>query len=173
MGNESRTTGLNDRMLSELNSQINAELYSAYLYLSMCAWFEDQNLSGFATWMKAQATEEVTHAMKLFDYCADRGGRVVLDAIEKPQVEWGSPLEVFEAVYAHERHVTSLINGLVDTAIETGDHATRTMLDWFVSEQVEEEASADAVLQHLVMLEDAPAGLLYMLDREMGQRGQE
>jgi len=124
-----------------LNKQINAELYSAYLYLSMVAYFESVNLPGFANWMKVQTQEELMHAMKIYDFVNERGGRVVLKAIEAPPTEWDSPLDAFEATYKHEQKVTGLINNLVNLAIEEKDHATSSFLQWFVNEQVEEESS--------------------------------
>ena len=156
-------------MLDELNRQVNAELYSSYLYLSMAAYFESINLKGFANWMKIQAQEEVTHAMKFFDYINERGGRVTLDAIKKPPAEWKSPLDVFENTYKHEVNVTKMINSLVDLAIKEKDHATYNMLQWFVAEQVEEEASADAIRQQLKFIGKDGRGLL-MLDRELSRR---
>lgn len=152
-----------------LNDQINAELYSAYLYLSMVAYFESVNLSGFAAWMRAQTQEEVVHAMKIYDYVNERGGRVVLESIAEPPAKWESPLAAFEAAYKHEQLVTGRINDLVDLAIKEKDHAANTFLQWFVNEQVEEETSADAVVQQLKMAEGAP-GALFMIDRELGQR---
>ena len=157
------------KMEKALNDQINAELYSAYLYLSMVAYFESENLPGFATWMRAQTQEEVMHAMKMYDYVNERGGRVILKAIDEPPAKWNSPLAAFEAAYKHEQLVTGRINDLVDLAIEEKDHAANTFLQWFVNEQVEEETSADAVVQQLKMAEGAP-GALFMIDREMGQR---
>lgn len=152
-----------------LNDQINAEFYSAYLYLSMQAYFESANLAGCATWMKAQTQEEVMHAMKMYDFVNERSGRVLLKPIDGPPTDWESPLAVFEAVLEHERKVTGLINDLVDLAINEKDHATNTFLQWFVNEQVEEESSAEAAVQQLRMMKDAPGGL-FMLDRELGQR---
>ncbi|MGD8501735.1 MAG: ferritin, partial [Phycisphaerales bacterium] len=157
------------KMEKALNGQVNAELYSAYLYLSMESYFKSLNLNGFANWMRVQTQEEVTHAMKIYDFINERGGRVILEAIEGPATKWDSPLALFEAVYAHEQKVTSLINDLVDLAIEEKDHATNTFLQWFVNEQVEEESSADAIVQQLKMMENAPGGM-FMLDRELGQR---
>ncbi len=152
-----------------LNKQVNAELFSAYLYLSMEAFFRSKNLNGFANWMKVQTQEEMTHVMKIYDFIDERGGRITLKAIEGPQTEWDSPLAVFEAVYEHEQKVTGLINDLVDLSIKEKDHATNSFLQWFVSEQVEEEASADAAIQQLKMVESAPGGM-FMFDRELGQR---
>jgi ferritin len=160
---------ISKKMEEALNEQVNAELYSAYLYLSMESYFKSLNLNGFANWMRVQTQEEVAHAMKIYDFINERGGRVTLKAIEGPQTEWDSPLAVFEAVYVHEQKVTGLINDLVDLAIKEKDHATNTFLQWFVNEQVEEEYSADEVVQQLKMMENAPGGM-FMLDRELGQR---
>lgn len=157
------------KMEEALNDQINAELYSAYLYLSMVAYFESVNLPGFAAWMRAQTQEEVMHAMKIYDYVNQRGGRVILKAIAEPPKEWKSPLDAFEAAYKHEQLVTGHINDLVDLAIKGKDHAANTFLQWFVSEQVEEETSADSVVQRLKMVENAP-GAMFMIDRDLGQR---
>lgn len=156
-------------MEGELNKQINAEIWSAYLYLSMSAWFEDKNLAGFANWMKVQYQEETTHAMKIFDYVNERGGRVLLQPIAAVDTKWEDETDVFETTLKHEQKVTSLINNLVNIAIEEKDHATNNMLQWFVEEQVEEEASADEILQQLKMLKGNPHGIL-MLDRELKQR---
>jgi ferritin len=160
---------LSKKMEKALNDQINAELYSAYLYLSMASYFESANLKGFANWMRVQNQEEVSHGMKLFDYVLEKGGKAVLQPIEGPQKTWKSPLAVFEAAYAHEQKVTSLINNLVDIAIKEKDHATNITLQWFVTEQVEEEASADDIVQKLKLMANAPGGM-FMLDRELAQR---
>jgi ferritin len=156
-------------MEEALNGQINAELYSAYLYLSMESYFRSLNLSGFANWMRVQVQEELMHAIKIYDFVNECGGRVTLKAIEGPPTKWESPLAVFEAVYAHEQKVTGLINELVDLAIKEKDHATNTFLQWFVNEQVEEEDSADQVVQKLKMIKNDPGGL-FLVDRELGQR---
>jgi len=160
---------ISKKMEKALNEQVNAELYSAYLYLSMEAYFKSLNLNGFANWMRVQTQEEVAHAMKIYGFIDERGGRITLKAIDGPQTKWDSPLAVFKDVYKHEQKVTSLINNLVNLAIEEKDHATNTFLQWFVNEQVEEEASADQVVQQLKMMEKAPGGM-FMLDRELGQR---
>jgi ferritin len=152
-----------------LNEQINAELYSAYLYLSMEAYFESLNLSGFANWMMVQTQEELTHVMKIYRFVNERSGKVLLKAIAQPPTEWESPLAVFEAAYKHEQKVTGLINDLVNLAIEEKDHATNSFLQWFVNEQVEEESSADEVVQKLKMIKNAPEGQ-FLIDRELGQR---
>ena len=160
---------LNQRMEDALNEQHNAELYSGYLYLAMSAWFQSVNLSGFAAWMRVQAQEELVHAMKFYDYINERGGRVTLKTIDGPPSEWDSPLAAFEGAYAHEQKVTGMINGLVDLAREEHDHATEIFLQWFVSEQVEEEDSANEVVQKIKLMGEASGGL-FMLDRELGQR---
>jgi ferritin len=160
---------ISKKMEEALNEQVNAEMYSAYMYLSMEAYFKSQNLNGFANWMRALAQEEMMHAIKIYNFINERGGKVTLKAIDGPPTQWRSPLAVFEAVYAHEQKVTGLINELVDLAIKEKDHATNTFLQWFVNEQVEEEASADEVVQQLKMMKDAPGGM-FMLNRELGQR---
>ena len=160
---------ISKKMEKALNEQVNAELYSAYLYLSMEAYFKSLNLNGFANWMMVQIQEEVSHAMKIYGFIDERGGRIALKEIEGPITEWDSPLAVFEAVYEHEQKVTGMINNLVNLAIEEKDHATNSFLQWFVNEQVEEEASADQLVQQLKMMEKAPGGM-FMLDRELGQR---
>ncbi len=152
-----------------LNQQINAELYSSYLYLSMEAYFASVNLSGFANWMRVQTQEELAHTMKIYDFINERGGKVTLKAIAQPQTEWKSPLAIFEAVYAHEQKVTGLINELVNLAIEEKDHATNSFLQWFVDEQVEEENNTGSVLGQLKLAKDSPQAL-FMLDKEMAAR---
>jgi ferritin len=160
---------LSDRMQKALNGQVNAELYSSYLYLSMNAYFKSVNLDGFANWMYAQAQEEIMHAMKFYDFINQRGGRTLLAAIEAPPDRWDSPLAVFEDTLKHEQKVTGLINGLVDIAIEERDHATQIFLQWFVTEQIEEEESVGNVLEQLKLLGDAKQGL-FMMDRELSTR---
>ena len=157
-------------MQQALNSQINAEMYSSYLYLSMSAFFEDLNLSGCARWMRLQAQEELMHAMKIHDYVLERGGRIKLGPIDQPQQIWDSPRAVFESVLDHEQKVTGMINDLVDLAIQEKDHASNIFLQWFVTEQVEEEASADGVLQKLKLAGDGHG--LFLIDQELGQRTQ-
>ena len=152
-----------------LNEQVNAELYSAYLYLSMEAYFESVSLAGFANWMRIQTQEELMHAMKIYDFVIERDGKVLLKAIEQPQSAWESPLATFEAVYKHEQKVTGLINDLVNLAIEERDHATNTFLQWFVSEQVEEEKNACDIVGKLKLIEDSPQAL-FMMDDQMAQR---
>ncbi len=160
---------LNKTIEKALNDQINAEMYSAYLYLAMSAYFQAESLSGFANWMRVQAQEELSHAMKFYDFVNERGGRVTLKPIAQPPESWGSSLGVFEAVYEHEQKVTGLINDLVNLAVDERDHATHIFLQWFVSEQVEEEDSANEVVQKIRLMGEA-AGGLFMLDRELGQR---
>ena len=160
---------INKKMLDAFNEQINAELYSAYLYLSMAAHFKAANLPGFANWMTVQVQEETMHAMKFYNYVLSRGGKVKLTAIDAPPTSWKSPLEVFEATYEHEQKVTGLINNLVNLAIAEKDHAANMFLQWFVNEQVEEEANADALVQQLRMAKDAPGAML-MIDRELAAR---
>ena len=158
-----------NKMHDALNKQVNAELFSAYLYLSMSAYFESINLTGCATWMRVQAQEEMTHAMKLYDYIHETNGKVTLTAIDAPQSEWSSPLEVFEHVYKHEQKVTGLINDLMNLAVAEKDYATSNFLQWFIAEQVEEESSANAIVHKIKLLGDA-RGALFMLDRELGAR---
>jgi ferritin len=160
---------ISEKMVKALNDQINAELYSAYLYLAMKAYFESQNLGGFANWMNVQTQEEIVHAMKFYDFVNSRNGRVELGAIEKPPGDWASPMEVFEAVYKHEQLVTDRINKLVELAQGLKDHATESFLKWFVDEQVEEEANDVAVIQKLKLMQNAPGGM-FMLDNELAQR---
>ncbi len=157
------------KMEKALNDQVNAELYSSYLYLSMAAHFKNIGLNGFARWMECQALEELTHAMKFYGFLGERGAEAVMQPIEGPPVTWKSPFAVFEEVHKHEVKVTGLIHNLVDLAIKEKDHATNNFLQWFVSEQVEEEASATEVLQKLKLIEGAQGGL-FMLDQELAQR---
>jgi ferritin len=160
---------LDPKMEKAINKQIVAELYSAYLYLSMSSYLESEGLGGLASWMRVQFQEEQFHAMKMFDYVVERGGRVKLGAIEEPPSEWDSPLAVFEHTLEHERKVTGLINKLVDLARSTSDYATDDFLRWFVTEQVEEESTADDIRGKLKLVGDNGQGLL-MLDKELGAR---
>jgi len=161
---------LSKKMEEALNKQLNAELFSSYLYLAMAACFEARNLPGIAHWLEVQAKEEYGHAMKFYGYINDRRGRVTLAAIAAPPAEWPTPLAAFEAVLAHEQKVTGLIHGLVELAAQEKDPAAGVFLQWFVSEQVEEEKSADAIVAQLKMIGDSPHGLI-MLDRALAQRG--
>ncbi|MBN1150571.1 ferritin [candidate division WOR-3 bacterium] len=160
---------LDPKMLKSFNDQINAELYSAYLYLSMSSYFHGLNLKGFANWMRVQAKEELGHAMKIFDHVIERGGRTELSKIDTPPKEWSSIVEVFQKTVEHEKHVTSLIHNLVKTARESNDYASEFFLQWFVSEQVEEEASAQEILDEVEMIKETKNGI-FMLDRELGKR---
>jgi len=160
---------LSEKMEKALNGQINEEYFSSYLYLSMAAYFESINLTGAANWMRVQAQEEMVHVMKFFDYILERQGRVNLAAIKKPEGKWASPLAIYQAAYKHECHITSCINELVSLALEEKDHATHNMLQWFVAEQVEEEASADAVVQRLKLIGKDTSGL-FILDQELAKR---
>lgn len=152
-----------------MNEQIKTEFYSAYQYLSMAAYCESVNLPGFAHWMRIQAREEVEHAMKFYDFVLDRGGRVLLQAIDQPVIEFGSPLEVFEQALKHEQRVTATINELYTLAVEENDYASQAFLQWFVTEQVEEEKNAGDVVETLKMVGDKSEAL-FLLDRELGSR---
>ena len=157
------------KIQDSLHNQLNAELYSSYLYLSMAAYFESISLKGFANWMRVQVQEELVHAMKFYDYIHERGGRVILASVNTPMAQWDSPLAAFEHIYQHEQKVTTLINNLVNLAISEADHATNNFLQWFVAEQVEEESSAVDIVQKLRLLGEDRSGL-FMLDQEFGQR---
>ncbi|MCF7832028.1 MAG: ferritin [Candidatus Marinimicrobia bacterium] len=160
---------ISKKMEDQINYQINRELYSEYLYLSMAAYLEDKGLAGMANFMIVQAQEEHFHAMKFFNYLNERGGRVVLDTIEKPPVEFNSPQAVFEESLEHEGLVTGLINKLMDMAIEVNDHAAKSFLNWYVDEQVEEEASFETIIAKLNLVQGKGDGLL-MLDKELSTR---
>lgn len=160
---------ISKRLEEAINKQINAELYSSYLYGSMAAYLDHTSLPGFSNWMRVQVKEELTHALKFYAFLNDRGGRVLLQAIDGPPRDWDSPLAVFEQVYQHEKKVTRLINELMDLATEEKDHMARELLQWFVAEQVEEEASADKIVQDLKRIGDSGHGLL-MIDRELATR---
>ncbi len=155
-----------------MNEQINKELFSAYLYLSMAAYFESRNLPGFAHWMRVQAGEEQEHALKFYDHILERGGQVVLKAIEAPKTEWASPLEVAEEVAAHEAKVTASINALYELAVKEKDYPAQVMLQWFITEQVEEEKNAAELVAHLNLIEERGTAVL-MLDHQLAKRGKE
>jgi ferritin len=160
---------ITQRLQEEFNEQIKYELYSAYMYMAMSAYCSDRNLSGFAHWMRMQAEEEVDHAMRFYNFLLERGGRVELQAIDRPPVEYGSPLQVMEKSLEHERFVTSRINQLYDVAVEEADHPAAVMLQWFITEQVEEEATIDEIVQRMKMFgEEGPA--LLMVDSQLGAR---
>jgi ferritin len=154
-----------------INEQINKELYSSYLYLSMAAYFEAASLPGFAHWMRIQYQEEVAHAMKFFDFVIDRGGKVVLKAIDQPQTEWKNNLEVFEMVYEHEQKVTGMINSLYELALKEKDYPTQVLLYWYIDEQVEEEKNASQIVDQLKLIEARGTAVL-MLDKQLGKRGE-
>jgi ferritin len=156
------------KMLDAINKQINAELYSAYLYLSMSADLDSKKLAGFASWMRAQAREETMHAMKMYGYLAEQGGRIIMYPIAGPKTEWGSPLEVFEETFKHEQNVTAMINNLVRIAKAEKDADSEKMLQWFVKEQVEEEESAEKVRRRLLKIKTIND--LKVMDRLMGVR---
>lgn len=160
---------LSKRLQDALNEQIVHELESAYVYLAMTAHFEAANLRGFAHWMQLQRLEELQHAMKIFDFVHDRGGRVVLGAIGKPPSEFKSALDVFQKALAHERKITGLIHKLYELAVKENDYPTQVMLHWFIDEQVEEEKSAGEVAEQLKRIGSDSAGL-FMLDRKLGER---
>ncbi len=160
---------ISQKIEKAINEQINAELFSSYLYLSMSAFFESISLPGFAGWMKAQAKEELEHAMKFFEYVNERGGKVILKDVEASEWQWDKPLDVFKQVYSHEQKVTGLISGLVDLAREENDHATDNFLQWFVAEQVEEEASAEQIVNKIKLMGES-GNALFMMDKELGQR---
>ena len=160
---------LSEKMEAALNLQVKDELYSSYLYLAMASFFEERNLSGFASWMRLQFQEEQGHALRIHDFMHERGGSAHLLAIDEPPREWGSPLAVFEETLVHEQEVTASINRLVDLAIVESDHATNAFLQWFVQEQVEEEASVDAIVQKLRLVGDS-GHAIFLIDRELGER---
>ena len=160
---------INEKMEKAFNDQINKELYSEYLYLAMQAYFERLNLKGFVNWFTVQVQEEHAHALGMFDYVHERGGRVELEAIEKPETNWDSPLACFEQVLMHEEFVTSRINALMDVAEEVKDRAALSFLNWYLKEQVEEESNVGNVLATLKLIGDDKHALL-MLDRELATR---
>jgi len=160
---------LSERMNEALNVQANREFYSSYLYLSMSYYFESIGMGGFASWMRIQAGEELVHALKMLDYVASAGGRARALAVEAPRAVWGSPLEAFQQVWDHERAVTGLIHALVETALAERDEATRSFLQWYVDEQVEEEESSDDVLIKVRAAGEDEAAL-QAADRALGQR---
>jgi ferritin len=153
-----------------LNEQVNHEFYSAFLYLSMTAYFESVNWPGFAAWVRAQSEEEETHAKKIFQYVIDRGGRATISAIDAPPVEFKSPRDVFEQVLAHEQKVTAMINNLYALAVKENDYAAQTYLQWFVNEQVEEEKNATLIVEQLKRIGES-VGSQFALDHQLGKRG--
>ena len=159
----------NSSVQDAMNEQIKLELTSAYAYLAMSACFEEQNLPGFAKWMRLQAQEELEHAMKFFDFIHNRGGHVALQAIDQPRAQYESALAAFETAFHHEQRVSEAINTIYALAVRENDFASQSFLNWFVDEQVEEEKNAASAIEQLRMAGDNPAALL-MLDREFGQR---
>lgn len=160
---------LNEKLQTAINQQINAEIYSSYLYYSMCAYLQHKGLAGFAHWTKIQAQEELTHVNKFFDYINERGGRVTLTAIEAVPTEFESVLDVFQKTKEHEQLVSKLINQLMDVAMSVNDHATKSFLQWFIDEQVEEEANVQTILDNLQLINGEGHGML-LLDRELMTR---
>lgn len=160
---------LSKKITEALNEQINKEMYSAYLYLSMSAYSSHEGFDGFASWFRLQANEEMEHAMKIYDYINEHGMKVELKSIDEPEENFKSPVDLFEKTLAHEKKVTESINNIVDLAIKENDHATHVFLQWFVTEQVEEEASADEILTRLKLFGKDGRGL-FMIDRELGER---
>lgn len=160
---------MNEKVETVLNGQINAELYSSYLYLAMAAHFEEANLKGIAKWFRIQAQEELCHAMIFYNYVNDRGGRVILEAVEKPKDRWDSVLAAFQDTLEHEKLVTSMINHIADVAAELKDHATSTFIQWFITEQVEEESTASDLVARCGLVGDSRSALL-MLDNELNAR---
>jgi len=160
---------INKTMQDAMNEQINKELFSSYLYLSMAAYFEDKNLPGFANWMRLQADEEREHAMKIYDFILERGGRVELKAIDAPKSEWGSILEVVEEVAAHEAKVTASIHALYEVALAEKDYPAQVMLQWFITEQVEEESNAAEIVASMKMIEARETAVLH-LDHQLSKR---
>jgi ferritin len=160
---------LSEKIQKALNDQMNFETYSAYIYLSMAAYFDSIDLTGFSSWMKVQFQEEMFHASKFYSFVNERGERVRLGTIDAPAAEWATPLAAFENALEHERLVTGRINDMLTLAMDDRDHATANFLQWFVAEQVEEEASVDSVIQRLKLADSAP-GALFMLDQELAKR---
>ena len=159
-----------DKQLEKLiQDQIKNEWYSAYLYLSMAAYFESTNLEGFAAWMYKQAGEEQAHGKKMFDFLIDRGVKVVLQAIAQPPADFTSPVDVLEKTYEHEKKVTALINGIADQADKANDHPAKVFIQWFITEQVEEEKSASRILDLLKRIPPNSAGI-FQLDHQLGKR---
>lgn len=160
---------LKDNVLEKLNEQLKFELASAYVYFSMAAYFESISLKGFANWMAVQAQEELSHVVRIFNYVNDKGARVRTYALDAPKNDWGSPLDAIQDAYGHECMISEKINECVTLALEENDHSTNTFLQWFVAEQVEEEANADDLVQKLKLIGDNSSGL-FLLDQELQKR---
>jgi ferritin len=157
------------KMEEAFSEQVKFELESAYIYLSMAAYFDAEGFAGMGQWMRAQVQEEVTHAMRFYKHIVERGGRVKFHPIAVPGQDWKSPLAAFEAAYEHEQFITAKIDGLMKLSLAENDHASRTLLQWFVDEQVEEEANSSRIVQELKLVGNDGRGIL-MLDRELGTR---
>ena len=160
---------ISKKLQDAINEQINRELFSEYLYLSMRAWFTSQTLDGFATWMDVQTKEEHAHAMGFYMYLLSRGGKVDLKAIAKPAIAFKDPMDVFQQTYAHEQYITKSINDLMDLGLKEKDHAFVSFLKWYVDEQVEEENNDETIIGKLNLIKGRPEGLLF-LDKELGLR---
>lgn len=160
---------LNKKIETMLVEQMNFEISSAYIYLAMGAYLDSIDMPGFANWMKIQWQEEIFHATKMYGYIVDRGGRPVMESIEAPQKEWDSVLDAFESTLLHEEKVTERINKVMTEAINASDHATRSFLNWYVDEQIEEESNVQGIIKHLKMIKESGHGM-YMLDKEMSTR---
>jgi ferritin len=152
-----------------LNEQIKNEFYSAHVYLAMSSWFDDKGMPGFARWMRVQYSEELAHGLKIFDFINDRDGRARVYGFDAPPSDWQTPLDVFESSYAHEQKVTAMINDLYAMAQKEPDYATLVLMQWFISEQVEEEKNAKLIVDQLRMAGDSASAIL-ILDRELGAR---
>ena len=162
---------VSDKVQPALNDQLNAEFYAAYLYLGMSAYFQTRDLNGFAHWMRIQAREELEHAMRIYDFINERDGKIELRSIEAPPTEWESPLAAFENAYEHEKEVTGQINKLVDLAVSEHDHATNASMQWFVIEQVEEEAITRKIVHKLKLVGD-DGNALFLMDRDLGEENE-
>jgi len=160
---------IKEELLDAINAQISNEMFSSNLYLSMAAYFQTINLNGFANWMRIQAQEEMTHALKFFDYLLQRNSQPRIGSIPSPQVTWENPLACFQGAYTHEQKITSQINNLANMALKESDHATWIMLQWFITEQVEEEATSNEIVDRLTLAGDSKGGL-FLLDNELKQR---
>jgi ferritin len=167
--NEVEMSTISEKMEKALNEQLNAEICSSYLYLSMAAYFENISYNGFSNWMRLQSEEEYSHAMKIYDYINRVGGRVVLDKIDKPEHEWDSPLHIFEGTLEHEIYITNRINDLANLAVEEKDHATNIFINWFITEQVEEVGTVQDIVDQFKLVGDDNRGLFF-LDKELGKR---
>jgi ferritin len=163
---------LSQSLQDSLNEQIKNEFYSAHVYLAMSSWFEEKGLPGFAKWMRVQYQEELSHGLKIFDFINDRDGKALVYGFDAPPADWSSPLDVFQNSYEHEQKVTAMINNLYAQAQKEPDYPTIVLMQWFISEQVEEEKSAKLVVDQLRLAGDSGSALL-ILDRELGARSPE